>query len=168
MINSYLTGSTQQEDHVIHLLFSANRWEAAQNIRDKIAAGTTVVVDRYYYSGCVYSAAKQNPTMTLEWCREPEVGLPRPDICLFLNISAEDAAKRGGYGNEVYEKQEIQDRVRALFAEMQKHHDEFEDIVAINAGGSVDQVADAIQHALHRKIGGPSQRSTELRNIQPW
>lgn len=29
MINSYLSGRSDQEDHVIHLLFSANRWEAA-------------------------------------------------------------------------------------------------------------------------------------------
>jgi dTMP kinase len=29
MINAYLSGTTDSEDHVIHLLFSANRWEAA-------------------------------------------------------------------------------------------------------------------------------------------
>jgi dTMP kinase len=29
MINSYLSGKSEQEDHVIHLLFSANRWEVA-------------------------------------------------------------------------------------------------------------------------------------------
>jgi thymidylate kinase len=29
MINSYLSGDSDSEDHVIHLLFSANRWEAA-------------------------------------------------------------------------------------------------------------------------------------------
>ena len=28
MINSYLSGQSEAEDHVIHLLFSANRWEA--------------------------------------------------------------------------------------------------------------------------------------------
>lgn len=28
MINDYLQGAAQIEDHVIHLLFSANRWEA--------------------------------------------------------------------------------------------------------------------------------------------
>ena len=28
MINDYLKGEIDQEDHVIHLLFSANRWEA--------------------------------------------------------------------------------------------------------------------------------------------
>jgi len=29
MIDTYLKGQSEQEDHVIHLLFSANRWEAA-------------------------------------------------------------------------------------------------------------------------------------------
>lgn len=29
MIDNYLRGQSEQEDHVIHLLFSANRWEAA-------------------------------------------------------------------------------------------------------------------------------------------
>lgn len=28
MIDSYLKGESEIEDHVIHLLFSANRWEA--------------------------------------------------------------------------------------------------------------------------------------------
>jgi dTMP kinase len=168
MINSYLAGSSQQEDHVIHLLFSANRWEAADSIREKIAAGTTVVVDRYYYSGCVYSAAKQNPFMTLEWCRQPEVGLPRPDVCLFLDIKAEDAAKRGGFGEERYEKQEIQDRVRALFSEMRTHQDEGEDIVVIDAGGSVEEVEKAIRLAMEKKLGGEGTPTAELRSIRPW
>ncbi len=29
MIDAYLKGESSQEDHVIHLLFSANRWELA-------------------------------------------------------------------------------------------------------------------------------------------
>ncbi|KAJ4307375.1 Thymidylate kinase, partial [Neodidymelliopsis sp. IMI 364377] len=65
-----------------------------------INANKTVIIDRYYYSGIVYSAAKQNPSLSLEWCRNPDVGLPRPDLCLFLDISAEAAAQRGGYGTE--------------------------------------------------------------------
>ncbi|KAF2467802.1 P-loop containing nucleoside triphosphate hydrolase protein, partial [Lindgomyces ingoldianus] len=100
MINSYLSGQSEQEDHVIHLLFSANRWELAASIQTDLSAGITIVIDRYYYSGCVYSAAKNNPSLDLTWARHPEEGLPRPDLCLFLDISAEDAAKRGGYGTE--------------------------------------------------------------------
>src|SRR5579871_4898312 len=80
---------------------------SSSSIITALEAGTTVVIDRYYYSGCVYSAAKDNPTLNLEWARHPEVGLPRPDICIFLNISAEDAAKRGGYGEERYESKKI-------------------------------------------------------------
>ncbi|KAI0618626.1 Thymidylate kinase [Pyrenophora tritici-repentis] len=89
--------------------------------------------DRYYYSGCVYSAAKQNPNMSLEWCRNPELGLPRPDLCIFLDISAEDAAKRGGYGAEKYEKKDMQDRVRVLFETLMQRK-EGEDFVRIDAG----------------------------------
>jgi dTMP kinase len=67
MINSYLTGSTQQDDHSIHLLFSANRWEAISAIRESINNGVHVVVDRFSFSGAVYSAAKANPDLDLQW-----------------------------------------------------------------------------------------------------
>ena len=167
MINNYLSGSAQQEDHVIHLLFSANRWEAAEKIKELIASGTTVVIDRYYYSGCVYSAAKRNPDMDLSWCRQPEVGLPRPDLCLFLDISSEYAAQRGGFGTERYEKRELQDRVRELFAEMRTHVDEDEDIVVVDAGGSVEEVESSIQQVVHERL---YKEATfyPLRQIQPW
>ena len=168
MISSYLTGQTQQEDHMIHLLFSANRWEASQSIEKHIAEGTTVVIDRYYYSGCVYSAAKQNSTMNLEWCRHPEVGLPRPDICLFLSLSSEEAAKRAGFGTERYEKQELQDRVRALYQEMRDHQDEKEDMIIINAGQSVEEVEQDILQAVHDASTRVSQSGMELRHVRPW
>ncbi|THV65117.1 thymidylate kinase [Aureobasidium pullulans] len=166
MINNYLQGQTEQEDHVIHLLFSANRWEAVPSIEADINAGITVIIDRYYYSGCVYSAAKNNPSLSLSWSRHPEEGLPRPDLCLFLDIFAEDAAKRGGWGEERYEKQELQDRVRQLFADM-RATDDGSDFVTINAGQSLEEVASAIrQHAescIEAKLD-----SSPLRRIQPW
>ncbi|EME43682.1 hypothetical protein DOTSEDRAFT_72887 [Dothistroma septosporum NZE10] len=170
MINSYLQGASQQEDHAIHLLFSANRWEAAEKIKQLITSGTDVVIDRYYYSGCVYSAAKRNPAMDLAWCRNMEVGLPRPDLCLFLDVSAEDAARRGGFGTERYEKQDLQNRVRDLFAEMRIHPDENEDMVVIDAGGSMDAVHDAIQQiVIERCLGvGNREERQPLRVIKPW
>ncbi|OGM40553.1 thymidylate kinase [Aspergillus bombycis] len=87
LIDSYLRGQSQLDDHSIHLLFSANRWEVAKDIKADIAKGITVIVDRYSYSGAVYSAAKGIPTLSLDWAWQPEVGLPRPDMCLFLRIS---------------------------------------------------------------------------------
>lgn len=67
MINGYLTGNAQQDDHSIHLLFSANRWEAISNILKSIDEGVTVIIDRYSFSGAVYSAAKDNPNLSLQW-----------------------------------------------------------------------------------------------------
>jgi len=115
MIDAYLRGETETEDHVIHLLFSANRWEAINKIKSLLAAGKTIICDRYYHSGIVYSAAKHLPSLPLSWARAPEVGLPRPDVVLFLDLDEEVARGRGGWGGEVYERGEMQRRVRELF-----------------------------------------------------
>ncbi|KAF3054032.1 Thymidylate kinase [Didymella keratinophila] len=167
MINSYLSGESEQEDHVIHLLFSANRWEAVPKITKAIEQGTTVIIDRYYYSGIVYSAAKQNPSMTLDWCRHPDVGLPRPDLVLFLHISAEDAAARGGYGTERYEKKAMQDRVRELFEEIQGKK-EGDDFVVIDAGGSMEDVQREIQQKTRAALERVDGEGKVLRTVGAW
>lgn len=68
--------------------------------------------------------------------------MPRPDICLFLSISAEEAAKRGGYGAERYENETMQTRVRELFRAL---FDRLEDISVIDAGKPLDEVSVDIQ-----------------------
>lgn len=115
MIDSYLKGETEVEDHVIHLLFSANRWEAVNKIKAELEAGHTIICDRFYHSGIVYSAAKNIKSLSLSWAKAPEIGLPRPDMVLFLDLEEEVARERGGWGGEVYEKGEMQRRVRDLF-----------------------------------------------------
>ncbi|TDZ48287.1 Thymidylate kinase [Colletotrichum trifolii] len=162
MIDAYLKSSVEMEDHVIHLLFSANRWEAVNNIQSLLASGTTVICDRYYHSGIVYSAAKQNPSLSLHWARAPELGLPRPDLVLFLDLEEEVAKQRGGWGGELYEKAEFQKRVRELFWGLslgriggdgtlgekgrvdREFREEEEDLVVVDAGSSVEEVAEEI------------------------
>ncbi|KAL2413199.1 Thymidylate kinase [Exophiala dermatitidis] len=143
MINSYLTGQAQQDDHSIHLLFSANRWEAIRSIHDDLLAGVTVIVDRYSFSGAVYSAAKENPDLTLDWAWNPEIGLLKPDVLFFLDISAADAAKRGGYGAEKYETEKMQARVRTLFKELFARLENVP-VRIINAGQPLEAVANDI------------------------
>lgn len=93
----------------------------------------------------IYSAAKQNPELSLEWAKSPDIGLPRPDAVVFLNLSAEDAEKRGGYGEEKYEKKEMQQRVRKLFLDLEHvRHDEAVDMRVIDAGRSLDEVAQLV------------------------
>jgi dTMP kinase len=143
MINSYLTGQAQQDDHSIHLLFSANRWEAVKGILESIKEGVTVIVDRYSFSGAVYSAAKDNPLLTLDWAWYPEISLPQPDLVYFLDISSAEAAKRGGYGEERYETEKMQTRVKSLFTELFTRMPGI-NVQIIDAGRSLDDVSNDI------------------------
>lgn len=143
-IDAYLKGQAHQDDHVIHLLFSANRWEAASQMRADIEAGFFIVVDRYYYSGIVYSAAKGNADLTLRWARDPEVGLPRPDICIFLDIEPEFAAQRGGFGGERYETTQMQRAVREGFHRLLKLPDG-DNMVLVDAGRPLADVQQEVQ-----------------------
>ncbi|KAH8775291.1 putative thymidylate kinase [Diaporthe sp. PMI_573] len=147
IINQYLSSTATLPDQSIHLLFTANRWEAAPQIASLLSQGVTVVCDRYYYSGMVYSAAKGNPALGLPWARAPEVGLPRPDAVVFLDLDEEAARVRGGFGEERYETEEMQRRVRGLFWGLQRGEvdgvsfaEEAGDLAVVDAGGSVEEV----------------------------
>ncbi|KAI0255711.1 thymidylate kinase [Lactifluus subvellereus] len=135
LIDAYLRGTSDLDDRAIHLLFSANRWESAGALEAQLAAGTTVLCDRYAFSGVVFSAAKGLP---LAWCRAPDVALPAPDLTLFLDLAPEQAAARGGYGAERYEKEALQARVRGLFKSMGS---ETQGWVTIDAGQDRGDVA---------------------------
>ena len=91
LINSYLTSASNMSDETIHLLFSANRWEASKGIEEKLASGTTLICDRYAYSGVAFSSAKG---IDLDWCKAPDIGLPAPDAIIFLDLTVEEAATR--------------------------------------------------------------------------
>lgn len=80
-----------------------------------LSEGVTIVLDRYAYSGVAYSAAKG---LSLDWCKSPDHGLPEPDVVLFVDLPAEVAAVRAGYGEERYEKVDFQIKVRKLFDQL--------------------------------------------------
>lgn len=122
-------------------------------MRADLAAGTTLIVDRYYHSGIVYSAAKGRADLSLEWARAPEVGLPRPDLCLFLDIAPEAAAARGGFGDERYERGELQDKVRYLFYQVMQMADG-SDISVIDAGHDVKRVEKEIWEKVEKILQG--------------
>ncbi len=70
---------------------------------------------------------------------------------MFLDLDAQTAAARGGYGEERYEKLEFQAKVRDAFtkvsADVKSHGGRW---VTIDASKTLDQVTDDIQKAVHR------------------
>ncbi|KAL5476299.1 hypothetical protein EMCRGX_G026225 [Ephydatia muelleri] len=97
-IDEYLNNKVELEDHAIHLLFSANRWESIPMIKQLLLSGTSLVVDRYAFSGVAFTAAKMVSGTTMEWCKSPDVGLPAPDVVFYLTLPAEVAQTRQEYG----------------------------------------------------------------------
>ncbi|CAG2113199.1 unnamed protein product, partial [Medioppia subpectinata] len=120
MISQYLKGGQQLDDRVIHLLFSANRWEMREQLEQLLSSGTSVIADRYVYSGVAYSAAK--PSLDLEWCRLADRGLPKPDSVLYLTASEDSIAAREGFGDERYETKAFQQKVRNNYEKLKEDY----------------------------------------------
>jgi len=112
LIDMYLRRMIELPDETIHQLFSANRWETVKGIVETLNSGTSVVCDRYAFSGVAYSAAKG---LDLAWCQTPDVGLPVPDGVFYLHVDESVGASRADFGDERYEKTDFQARVRIEF-----------------------------------------------------
>jgi len=148
ILDSYLKCKSETEDHAIHLLFSANRWEAKTKIQQHISQGTTVIIDRYAYSGVAYTATKG---IELDWCKNPDRGLPKPDLVVFLNISIAESSKRGNFGDERYENRESQEKVFAIFHRFCKEEDNWQ---AVDAARDKEEVHKDICRIVCSKIEG--------------
>ncbi|XP_014222377.1 thymidylate kinase [Trichogramma pretiosum] len=113
LIDDYLTKKVEFSPEAAHLLFSANRWECKDRLIKSLEEGTTLVVDRYAASGAAYAAA--NSGQTLEWCSQPDRGLPAPDLVVFLRVAEEEQQKRANWGEERFERVETQRKIGKNF-----------------------------------------------------
>lgn len=118
VISDYLEKKVELEDHAVHLLFSANRWESVPRMKALLSSGVTLIVDRYAFSGVAFTGAKEG--FSLGWCRTPDVGLPAPDCVVYLTLNPEDAAKRGDFGGERYEDTDFQTKVEKNFQQLRE------------------------------------------------
>ena len=124
LINSYLGCHSELEDHVVHLLFSANRsvlaitgflyctpvlcqqvGAAEGDHRDTGGRNQRLYRQvRVQRSGLLCSKGKKSvgrwlssssdilqPGLSIDWCKQPDVGLPAPDLVCFLDVSEEVA-----------------------------------------------------------------------------
>lgn len=146
-IDNYLrfAKSIGEAKEAIHLLFSANRWLLKPQIEELLKSGTTVIVDRYSFSGITYTLSKDVPK---EFACSPEVGLLRPDAVLFFDVDPEVAAQRGGFGDEVLEKSDFQAKVRNHMG-MFKSNNYWK---IVNANSAVDEVHGVVKELAEKII----------------
>eukprot|EP01033_Poteriospumella_lacustris_P014263 gene14263-10194_t len=97
------------------------------------------VCDRYAYCGVAFTFAKG---LDIEWCKNSVRGLPAPDCIIYLDLAVEEAAQRGQFGEERYEKVEFQKAVREKFMNL-RETDEAEANVpwfVLDARKSIDEL----------------------------
>jgi len=63
---------------------------------------------------------------------------------IFLALSTDAAVLRGGFGEERYEKEETQRRVREIFNQLRQDPRDAEDWRVVDASGTVEQVSERI------------------------
>ena len=138
LINSYLNKDIEMNDHSVHLLFSANRWETIDTMHEKINNGITLIVDRYAYSGVAYTSAKSG--FDFEWCKQCDKGLPKPDLICFMDTKLLEMDNRESFGKERYEVVEFQRVVYKNFEKLLNLSKPDEDCLILNAKDSIENI----------------------------
>lgn len=105
-----------------------------------LLSGTTLVVDRYASSGTAYTAA--NSSRNLNWCKQPDLGLPKPDCVVLLKVSKSQQETRNNWGKEIFEQDDFQTRVNANYEQLKD-----DTWIAVNA----DQDVTAIHSEILKK-----------------
>ena len=141
LISRFLRGDfgTNETVHpqLVALLFAEDRHGAAPGMKEKLAAGGTVLLDRYVYSNIAYQCAKLKDAdeagRLRDWIFNTEYGsfgLPVPDLNIFLDVpigfvESKLKSQRGGQdrdylegGQDIHEADiEFQKRVRDIYRE---------------------------------------------------
>lgn len=127
LIRELLTGHHAIADQTIRqstfgLLFAADRLDHLQReVEPQLAAGTTVISDRWYHSSLAY----QGTGADRDWIAALNARARRPDLTIFLQVRPEIAAQRrvaAGRVQELFEdlrmQQEVEAGYRATIAEL--------------------------------------------------
>ncbi len=119
MLDAYLksTSDSKLNPTALHFIFAANRWEHADAMRRDLESGIHLLVDRYTDSGIAYAMAQG---VAKDVAERMIVGLTKPDITFYLKLEAKDASKRGNFGQERMETNEIQTAVGKWFVQKEQ------------------------------------------------
>jgi dTMP kinase len=100
-ITAFLHGRRDYPAEARQLLYAANRWERAAELRGWLAAGHAIVVDRYVASGVAYGAAQG---LAMDWMLAVERGLPPADLTILLDIMPDVSLARKTTARDAYEE----------------------------------------------------------------
>lgn len=110
-------GRSVSPEQEMRLFIEDRRIDVRDNILPALAAGTTVVMDRYYFSTMAYQGALGIDPEEIRAANEAFA--PRPDLTLILDLPAPTSAariRRSRGATDSFEEVDYLRRVRELFA----------------------------------------------------
>jgi dTMP kinase len=137
---------------IFSLLFAADRLDhVAREIEPALAAGVTVVCDRYDLSSLVYqSATAPEGEDPVPWIRAINQRARRPDFTLVIDVDpdlAETRRRARGGPEEIFERRELQRRLAALYARAEQFVPG-DRVLHVRGEGSIGEVETAISASL--------------------
>lgn len=129
------------------LLFAADRHDHLEvEVLPLLAAGVSVVSDRYYHSSVAYQSLSAGASLdTVGWIRTLNQHARRPDLTIVLDVPAEVAEQRRNArgGRELFDEPELQRKLVDFYARLEAHFPG-EAIVHVAGDRPIDEVSAAI------------------------
>jgi len=117
LIRSRLANDWECSPECLQSLFLADHlFSLEKEIIPKLKQGINVISDRYIYSTFAYGAINCDR----EWLKNINKNIPKPDITIFLDLSADkciDRIKKERFSTELYEKKELLEKIRENYFE---------------------------------------------------
>jgi len=155
MLRDALSGVRKRSSCELAALFLLDRINHNVNpvngIEKMLGDGFDVISDRYYYSSLAYQGSETEGT----WVKDMNLNCPeirRPDLCVFLDLTADESLERIGKGRavtEIYEKKEKLEAVRNGYLEIiSELREKGENILTVKANRDIDVIAEEIFEAV--------------------
>jgi len=160
LIRRILSGEVKTTPWSLAALFLSDRIvhnTAEDGIEKMLSDGKTVISDRYYYSTFAY----QGHETDLSWAMDMHFSCPevrKPDLVLFLTMAPEKCverirANRPDEAIEIYENVESLTKISRQFDTVFEKLKDRENIVYIDADGTVEEVSQRLFDAYEKYIG---------------
>jgi dTMP kinase len=119
-LKAYLSGKSRLDYHAVHLLYAANKWEKANEIRHQINLGGSMVINRYTPSNLAYGVVHG---LDVEWLYDLERDLPKADIIFILDVSPRTSFSRKKHFRDIHEGDlEYLRKVRSVYLRLAKRY----------------------------------------------
>ena len=149
-----LTGRIKTDNRVIAAMFAADRLDHLLNpidgIVSKIEEGIHVISDRYYFSSYAYHSVD----VTMDWViktNEESAKVLRPDLTVFIDISAKEAMDRitkNRFHTELFEKESRLSKVRENYLKAFELMKEEEKVLIVDGTKTPQEIGNIIWQAV--------------------